>query len=341
MGAAERTREPCGTTTSRRLGMERRLALTRHPNGQWCKKINGHLRYFGTDYEEALRRWYHETRLGELPLREIAHRWLAWKANLSLSSRTLEGYRWMVTRVEQWRASRHCPECFEPGEVEAFLSTLGGAWRRRNGLVILKGMISWGEELGLCSRPRGMGLWRGPSERELRRSRRGQASLWSPAEVRSLLQGGSSSGRFMTALGINLGFGMTDIGTPLPPPDGEYLAGPRAKTGVPRLGWFWPETRELWDLCGGLPMGKPRSGHLFRQWRRHVEVCGIDPAGRRHYDLRATLRTWMSEHGDVEAARLVMGHDTRGVERFYLRHISKERVKVLLERVRKAFLTLP
>lgn len=49
----------------------------------------------------------------------------------------------------------------------------------------------------------------------------------------------------------------------------------------------------------------------------------------------------MSEHGDVEAARLVMGHDTRGVERFYLRHISKERVKVLLERVRKAFLTLP
>jgi hypothetical protein len=318
--------------------MERRLALTKHSNGQWCKKIKGRLRYFGTDYEDALRRWYQETRLDELPLSEIARRWLAWKKNLSLSDRTLEGYCWMVSRVENWKASRQSPECVVPGDVEGFLATLGGAWRRRNGLVMLKGIICWGEEMGLCSRPRGMGLWRGPSERELRRSRRGQGTLWTPIEVQSLLRGGSPRGRFMAALGVNLGFGMADMGAPLQSPDGEYLAGPRAKTGVPRLGWMWPETRDLWQQCGGLPIGKPRSGHLFRQWRRHVENCGIDPRGRRHYDLRATLRTWMSEGGDLEASRLVMGHENRGVERFYLRHIAKERVRTLLERVRGALL---
>lgn len=313
--------------------MERRLALTRHPNGQWCRKIGGRLRYFGKNYEEALRRWYQETRLETTTLHDIAKRWIEWKATLDLSPRTLEGYRWMAARVEQWNLAQGSSDDLDPLDVERFLSTLGGVWRRRNALTMLKGMIVWGEGMGLCGRPRGMGLWKGPAERELRKSRRGAASLWTVEEVIALVSSGSVRGRFMAALGINLGFGMSDMATPMRC-DGEFLGGPRPKTGVQRLGWLWPETRSLWDQCGGLPIGNPRSGHLFRQWRRHTMACRVQSNGRRHYDLRATLRTWLSEWGDLEASRLVMGHETPGVERFYLRNIAKERVRDVLISVR-------
>lgn len=36
----------------------KRFPLTKHPNGQYCKKIRGKLFYFGTDRDEALRDYY-------------------------------------------------------------------------------------------------------------------------------------------------------------------------------------------------------------------------------------------------------------------------------------------
>jgi integrase len=316
--------------------MERRLALTRHPSGQWCRRVQGKLRYFGTDYEQALRKWYETTRSEGMSIGELAVQWLDWKQAQRLSPRTLEGYEWMARQVGIWFGKGRCPEWIEPAEVQRFLSTVGGPWRIRNALVILKGMISWGDEMGLCGRPRGMGLWKGAPERELRRARRGEESLWRADEVQRLMRGGTSVRcRLMAALGINLGYGVSDIcAMPTHVDEEGFVGGPRPKTGVPRLGWMWPETHALWKEHGGLPMGGARSGHLFRQWRKHVEKCGVDVGGRKHYDLRATLRTWMSEEGDVEAARLVMGHESRSVERFYLRSIARERVRSLLQAAR-------
>ena len=313
--------------------MERRLALTRHPSGQWCRRVDGKLVYFGTDYEEALRRWYRATRIRGCTVGELAAKWLEWKRTLALSPRTMEGYEWMARQVGLWFGKDRCPEWLEPEEVQRFLSTLGGPWRIRNALVILKGMLSWGDEMGMCDKPRGMRLWKGPPERELRRARRGEGCLWGPEEVSLLVGSGSPRGRLMASLGINLGYGMSDLCVSRSFDGDGFVGGPRQKTGVPRLGWLWPETRTLWLELGGLPLGKPRSGHLFRQWRSHVEACGLDLNGRRHYDLRATLRTWMDECGDFEAARLVMGHECRGIERFYLRSIARERVRSLLRAV--------
>ncbi|MGA1753186.1 MAG: hypothetical protein ACO395_07495 [Pontimonas sp.] len=299
--------------------------------------MDGQLRYFGTDYEEALRRWYEMTRARGLSVQELAVQWLDWKKSQMLSRRTLEGYEWMARQVQIWFGKDRCPEWIEPHEVQRFLGTVGGPFRIRNSLVILRGMISWGDEMGLCGRPRGMRLWKGPPERVLRKARRGEGTLWKGEEIRSLMRGGTSARcRLMAALGINLGYGMSDLCEPLSVDQEGFVGGPRPKTGVPRLGWMWPETHALWEECKGLPLGKARSGHLFRQWRKHVGECGVDVGGRKHYDLRATLRTRMSEEGDTEAARLVMGHESRSVERFYLRQIARERVRSLLQSVRSA-----
>lgn len=265
---------------------------------------------------------------------DLAGRWVEWKRTLGLSPRTMEGYSQMGLRIGLWFGKDKRPEDLDVLSVGRFLGSVGGPWRIRNALVILKGMVVWGEEVGLCCRPKGMRIWKGPPERELRKARRGECSLWKGEEVRRLVSGGSSKRcRLMAALGINLGYGVSDLCGPLDVDEEGFVGGPRPKTGVPRLGWMWPETHALWKEHGGLPIGRARSGHLFRQWRKHVEECGVDVGGRKHYDLRATLRTWMSEEGDVEAARLVMGHESRSVERFYLRAIARERVRSLLRAV--------
>lgn len=314
--------------------MRRRFALTKHVNGQWCRRVDGKLRYFGTEYDTALRKWYEAAHLrsGE-PVAEVARRWLRWKETQSLSNHTLEGYRWGADMVQSWFGDNRWTASIEPSEVERFVSGAGGVWRRRNLIVMFRSMISWGSEMGYCERPRGMKLWKGPSERELRRARRGERALWRPEEIRQLASAGTLRGRLMALCGINLGYGTGDLCSS-PHVEDEYVGGPRPKTGVPRLGWLWPETRALWEECGGLPMGRPRSGHVYVLWQRHVEACGVDPLCRRHYDLRATLRTMMSDGMDVEAARLVMGHESNGVERFYLRRIARERVRTLLQDVR-------
>jgi hypothetical protein len=318
--------------------MDHPSLLTKHPNGQWCKRINGKLLYFGVDYEEALKRWaLHVTRPPSVSVSVLAGKWLEWKREQRLSPRTMEGYSQMAMRIGLWFDKDRRPEDLDPLVVGRFLGTVGGPWRIRNALVILKGMVSWGEEMGICERPKGMRTWKGPPERELRKARRGVGSLWKAEEVRRLIVGGSSSRcRLMAALGINLGYGVSDLCQPLSVDEEGFVGGPRPKTGVPRLGWMWPETYALWEECKGLPLWGARSGHLFRQWRKHVEECGLDVGGRKHYDLRATLRTWMSEWGDTEAARLVMGHESRSVERFYLRQIAKERVRSLLQSVRSS-----
>lgn len=314
---------------------ERRKVLTRHPNGQWCRRVEGKLRYFGTDYEEALRRWYRSSRSDLLGLGELARRWLDWKRSKSLSDRTLEFYSYMVVKVMLGLGEKTDPATLSPEQIERWLNTLElGVWKKRHVLVILRSVLNWGEDMGHCELPRGMRLWKGPSDREVRSRRKSEEHLWSCQDIARLCLEGELKGRFMALLGINLGYGMQDMCSSPHVRDGEFVGGPRQKTGIPRLGWLWPETRNLWDELGGLPIAKPRSGHAFRTWKRHVEEMGIDPGPKRHYDLRATLRTLMDPWGDIEVARLVMGHECRTIEKHYLRTISRDRVRTMCRRVR-------
>lgn len=324
------------------MGRQQARFLTRHPNGQWCKRIGGKVTYLGTDYENALVRWYEHVKghgMG-VALQTICLRWLEWKEGMALSPRTLEGYRWAVGRI----ADGFGPTCkvhsMSPLTVEQWLDGLGvGVWRRRHALMVLKACISWGSEMGMCERPRGFGLWKGPSERELRGACKGAVHVWTTDEVLALVGSGDKRGRLMALLGINLGYGMADMCSHVQlMHGGEWVGGPRVKTGVPRLGWLWPETRRLMVEVGEPPLGRGRARHLYRFWNRHVEAVGLVTGGRGHYDLRATLRMLMGEVGDVEAARLVMGHEHPGVERFYLRQVAKERVRSLLQAVRSRIL---
>lgn len=52
--------EPGKSTGTRKKSKSCRFPLTKHPNGQWCKRVKGVLRYFGTDPAEAVNRWLAE-----------------------------------------------------------------------------------------------------------------------------------------------------------------------------------------------------------------------------------------------------------------------------------------
>lgn len=320
--------------------------LTKHPNGQWCRRIRGKVTYLGTNYDDALLRWYRAAHGGDPGERllNVMLGWLEWKESLDLSPRTLEGYRWAAGKALGGLGRNRQVDCIDPCLVERWLMDLGvGVYRKRHALMVLKSALRWGHQMGMCQVPRGIGLWKGPSERELRGARKGPSHAWKVREIVALTTRGIKRGRLMALLGINLGYGMSDLCSAVQVQkegDDWWVGGPRVKTGVPRLGWLWPETRILWEQSGGPPLGRGRARHLYREWARHVHLCGLERAGRGHYDLRATLRTHMGGKGDSEAARLVMGHEQQGIDRFYVREIVRSRVKSLLESARASLLGL-
>jgi len=49
-----------GTVVAKQRRTSRKFPLTRHPSGQWCKKIHGKLHYFGTNKQAAYERYLRE-----------------------------------------------------------------------------------------------------------------------------------------------------------------------------------------------------------------------------------------------------------------------------------------
>ena len=46
--------------TQKRKTRSDKFPLTRHPTGQYCKKIHGKMYYFGSDKKEALQRYLNQ-----------------------------------------------------------------------------------------------------------------------------------------------------------------------------------------------------------------------------------------------------------------------------------------
>ena len=55
---------------SKRKTRSDKFPLTLHPTGQYCKKIKGRIRYFGTDKKQALERYLGQATSAFEPCRE-------------------------------------------------------------------------------------------------------------------------------------------------------------------------------------------------------------------------------------------------------------------------------
>ena len=377
------------STKFRRKGKSQKpypeFPLTAHPSGRWCKKHRGKQYYFGRidDWQAAFgryeREWPHIID-GRTPppvdtgdgctLRDLCNAFLTSKRNRlnsgELSSHTFaKYYETCELLIRQFGRDRRVDD-LRPDDFETFRAALANGC----GVVTLKSKINrcrvilkFAHDNRLIDVPVAFGkAFDRPSEKTLRKARNeaGPRMFESP-EIRAMLDNADTVLKAMILLGINCGFGNTDVAS-LPQSsvdlESRWCDFPRSKTEVNRRVPLWPETTAaLRNALAVRP--EPRDSddsNLFfvtRQRNRFVRVresqttpgryvtidavarrfgplirkCGVNGRkGLGFYTLRHVFETIAGESRDQVAVNAIMGHVDGSMAGVYRERISDERL---------------
>jgi integrase len=247
----------------------KKFPLFAHPSGQWARKINKRLHYFGVwaDPEAALDRHdreYPYLKKGETPppvdvssgctLRQLVNDFLRSKEEKlkagDLSPRTFRDYYQTCEGLIGHFGRERLVSDLRPDDFRDFRAKLV----KRLGVVSLKNEINrvciifnYAHENNLIDRPVSYGqCFDRPSAKAIRRDRNEAGpKLFERDEVLGLLDAADVQLKAMILLGVNCGFGNTDVAS-LPLSAVNLSAGwvnfPRPKTEIPRRVPLWPET---------------------------------------------------------------------------------------------------
>jgi integrase len=243
--------------------------LFAHPSGQWAKKINKRLHYFGVwaDPEAALaclNREYPYLKEGRTPpavdvsngctLRQLCNDFLRSKEDKlnagDLSPRTFRDYyKACEGLIDHFGKDRRVDD-LRPDDFRRFRAKLV----ERFGVVSLLNEINrvcivfnYAHENNLIDRRVSYGQhFDRPSAKAIRRDRNAAGpKLFERAELRRILDAADVQLKAMVLLGVNCGFGNTDVAS-LPQSAVDLETGwvnfPRPKTEIPRRVPLWPET---------------------------------------------------------------------------------------------------
>lgn len=240
--------------------------LTAHGNGQWCKKIQGKVHFFGvhSDTDTALQKYLDERddlQAGRIPQRlssvvvnvgSLVNLFLAqWDAKVqsgSLSPRTFVDYRDCAKMLIEHLGRSTAVETLAPINFAGIRNQWAGKYAsgRLNKLVTMtRTIFKWGWESDLLKVPVKLGPdFKGASKRQIREQRNAVGKkLFEASELQTLLHAASISMRAMILLAVNCGYGNTDIATLRESHIAKgWIDYPRPKTAVPRLAPLWPET---------------------------------------------------------------------------------------------------
>lgn len=249
--------------------------LTPHANGQYCKKINSRLYYFGTEHDSALR-FFYDTASAiadgvEPAVRHDADRIaIVDLVNLYLEARHQEVESGQLTPrqfteyrsigrllVAHFGRSRSV-ESIGPSDFGRLRASMSKKWktaRLTNQIGRVRTIFKWAKTNGHIAHEARFGnQFERPSARA-RRLARGNASarMFTPAEIRRLIDAAPNV-RLKTSilLGINCGFGNKDCSDLLIEQvdlERGIIDHRREKTGIERTATLWPETIEAIRGC--------------------------------------------------------------------------------------------
>ena len=230
-----------------------------HAAGVWAKKIRGRLHYFGpwSDSAAALVKYLdqrddlqagrtHRIQDDGLTIRDLCNRFLTAKQHLvdtdELARRTFRDYH---------QSCEHIIKAFGQTRLVVDLAT-DDFEKLRSSLAVTRGPVALGDQIrhvrmvfkyaydaGHIDRPIRFGpTFKIPSKKVLRRTRQANGlRMFEAPELRSLLKTSENPLRAMILLGINCGFGQSDIsGLPVSAFDlkNGFIDYPRPKTAVER-----------------------------------------------------------------------------------------------------------
>jgi len=218
---------------------------------------------------------------------------------------------------------------------------------------------------GLIDRPTVYGEgFRRPSKKALRKHRQTQGPrMFEAHEIRAMLDGATLPLRAMLLLGVQAGFGNSDLGNlPLAALDLEkgFINYPRAKTAIERRVPLWDETVQAlreWLEVRPKPTNEENAGLVFltakggcwakstsdnpvsKETAKLLKKCGIN-GHRNFYALRHTFQTIGDESCDFLAVCRIMGHASNDIADAYRERVSDERLQKVVQHVRAWLFTV-
>jgi len=241
--------------------------LTAHHNGQWCKRINGKLHYFGPweDWQAALDLFLEQKddlyagrtprRRGDGPtLAELMDRFLYSKKlrmeSGEMTARSYADYERTCDKIEASISTTRLLSDLRTEDFEKLRADLGRGQNpttQKGDLGRARMVFNYAYESGLTETPIRYGkALKTPHARIFRRlaNERGER-MFTREEVLALVEEAGVQLKAMIYLGVNCGFGNEDCGTlPMDRLDlrrGWHNYG-RPKTGIERRCPLWPET---------------------------------------------------------------------------------------------------
>ncbi len=364
-----------------------------HASGQWAKKIRKKLVYFGSWLQdpkgvaalETFNREWPYLKEGKTPppinaegctLRQLCNDFLETKEEAlnagDLSPRTFRDYYQTCEMLIEHFGKERVVDDLRPDDFRAFRAKLA----ERYNVTTLKTHINrcsivfkYAADSKLIEKPIHYGqAFNRPSAKAQRRNKNQSGpKLYNPEEIQRLIGAATVHLRAMIHLGINCGFGNSDVAN-LPQAALDLQNGwvnfPRVKTEIPRRIPLWPETvlalqeslaeRQLpkderyAELCFRTHQGKPwvrmrekSDGQpgtpidsITLQFGKLLKALGIQGRGLGFYALRHCFETYAGESKDQVAVDAIMGHVDSSMAANYRHRISDERLRAVVAVVR-------
>ncbi len=355
-----------------------------HATGRWAKKVRGEFRYFGKvandpKGEAALLLWLDQkddllagrtprTKSDGLTVRDLVNRFLTAKRHqidaCEITQRTFDDYYQTCGRLTKAFGIDRLVSDLASDDFELLRAGLTKTWgpvATGNEVTRVRVVFKYGYDAGLFDSPMRFGpTFKRPSKKVLRKARQDKGPrMFEAKELHAILKGAGVQLRAMVLLGINCGFGNSDVGTlPIKALDlkGGWINYPRPKTGVDRRCPLWPETiKALKDAIAARPTPKDdvHAGLVFltrcgEPWAKQtvdnpvsketaklLKALGIQRPGLSFYALRHTFETIAGDSKDQVAVDAIMGHARDDMASRYRERIADDRLRAVSDHVRK------
>ena len=335
---------------------DRDFPLWQRKDGRWCRKIKGRVHYFGTDKEQARTLWLEQkddllagrtprVKAEGLTVADLCNRFLSSKRLLvqsgELSPRTWQDYHQACARLVGAFGKHRLVADLASDDFDALRATFGktrGLVGIANAIRMTRIICKYAVDAGLVEHPVRFGpTFRIPNRKNIRKASVGKLPrMFEAGQIRKLIKASSDAMKAMILLGVNCGFGQTDLAN-LPQSALNLKTGwvefPRVKTGSPRRIPLWPETVSAVRKALASrpePTAPADADMLFitkygRRWTRTSDKGGpidgvaqefgkllgslkLKRKGLGFYALRHTFGTISSNATDQVATNAIMGH---------------------------------
>ena len=367
--------------------------LFAHASGQWSKKINRKLHYFGvwSDPEAALERLnfeYAYLKDGRVPpavdvrdgcsIKLMCNQFLKHKEQAldcgDLSPRTFRDYYKVCKGLLDHFGESRLVSDLGPADLARYRADMANrlsASSLKNAITKIMVVFNYAHADKLIEKPVDFGVgFKRPSAKLIRKERNEAGiKLFTREEINGILEEAGPVMRGMILLGINCGFGNSDVANlPQSAVDLEkgWVTFPRPKTEVPRRVPLWPETVEALKLAiekrpgpankkdaslvfltvRGLPWVRMKKGLegpesdtpvdcIHSSLKRILRKLGINGRkGLGFYTLRRNFEIYAGECKDQVAVDQCMGHVDNSMAGVYRQSISDHRLLAVVGVVR-------